>query len=90
LKEGGTNESERIAWLFRTVSGRKPSQQESAVLKQLFDEQRALFAADPAAAGKLLKVGEAKSDSTLDSAEHAASTVLASALLNHDEALMRR
>jgi hypothetical protein len=90
LKEGGTEANDRITWLFRTVSGRKPSTKESAVLKQLFEEQRALFAADPTAAGKLLKVGEAKSDSALDPVEHAASTVLASALLNHDEALMRR
>ena len=90
LKDGGTNESERIVWLFRTVSGRKPSPQEFAVLKQLLDEQRALFAADPAAAGKLLKVGEAKNDAILDPIEHAASTILASALLNYDEAVMRR
>jgi hypothetical protein len=56
----------------------------------MFDEQRVLFAADPEAADKLLKVGEMKTDAPLDKAELAAGTVLANALLNHDQAIMLR
>jgi hypothetical protein len=90
LKEGGAGADERIAWMFRAVSNRKPTTRELAVLKQLFEEQRAIFAADGSAAEKFLKVGEAKNDGALDPVDLAAGTVLAEALLSHDEAVMRR
>ncbi|HWN93612.1 MAG TPA: DUF1553 domain-containing protein, partial [Methylomirabilota bacterium] len=90
LKEGGATTEERVAWLFRTVSGRSPTAKELPVLKGLLAEQREMFATDPASAAKLLKVGAAKSDEALDQAELAAGAVLANAMLNHDEAVMRR
>jgi hypothetical protein len=90
LQEGGASADERIAWMFRVVSNRRPTARELAVLKQLFEEQRAMFAADGNAAEKLLKVGEAKNDTTLDQVDLAAGAVLAEALLSHDEAIMRR
>jgi len=90
LKEGGASADERITWMFRVVSNRQPTAGELVVLKQLFEEQRAVFAADGSAAEKLLKVGEAKNDATLDAVDLAAGTVLAEALLSHDEAVMRR
>ncbi len=90
LKEGGTGADERIIWMFRVVTDRRPTAKELVVLKQLFEEQRAQFVADASAAEKLLKVGEARNDEALDRAELAAGTVLAQAILNHDEAVMRR
>jgi hypothetical protein len=48
-----------------------------------------VFAEDPQAAKKLLAVGEAKSDPKAD-ADLAAAAVLALAILNHDEAVLRR
>jgi hypothetical protein len=90
LKEGGTTEGERIAWLFRAVTGRKPTAKEQTILTRLLAEQRELFAADVSAAEKLLKVGESKADASLDKLELAAGAVLANALLNHDDAVMRR
>ncbi len=90
LKEGGAGADERVAWMFRVVANRKPTARELVVLKQLFEEQRAIFAADGSAAEKLLKVGEAKNDAALDPIDLAAGTVLAEALLSHDEAVMRR
>jgi len=90
LKEGGESLDERITWLFRTVASRRPSAKELSVLKRLFDEQRALFAADADAASKLLTVGVTKNDQGLDPIDLAAGTILANALLNHDETVMRR
>ena len=90
LKEGGRDDAERAAWLFRLVLGRRPRPRESAVLERLLAEQRALFAADRDSARRLLAVGESKTDPALDPVELAAGTVLAEALLNHDEAVMRR
>ena len=90
LKEGGAALEDRIRWAFRLVTSRHPTPQELAVLKRLFEEQRDLFAADPQAAAQLLAVGEVPNDPTLPPVDLAAGTVLAEALLNHDEAVMRR
>jgi Protein of unknown function (DUF1553)/Protein of unknown function (DUF1549)/Planctomycete cytochrome C/Concanavalin A-like lectin/glucanases superfamily len=90
LKEGGKSLEEQVVWLFRQVTGRRPSEKETAVLKRLYEEQRELFTADSQAAAKLLNVGESRNDSKLGKPELAASAMLALAILNHDEAVMRR
>jgi hypothetical protein len=56
----------------------------------MFTEQEAIFAAEPDAIPKLLNIGDAGADLTLPGARLAAATMVASALLNHDEAVMRR
>jgi len=80
----------RIAWVFRHVTSRAVTQKEALVLAALWQEQRELFAKDPGAAQRLLATGEAKPDTRLPPAEATASAILALALLNHDEAVMRR
>ncbi|VTR95171.1 cytochrome c : Uncharacterized protein OS=Pedosphaera parvula (strain Ellin514) GN=Cflav_PD0952 PE=4 SV=1: PSCyt1: PSCyt2: Laminin_G_3: PSD1 [Gemmata massiliana] len=90
LKEGGATAEERAAWTFRLVTGRAPSDKERAVLAKLFAEQKMLFEKDPAAAKKLLGVGEKPVDVMLPVADLAAATMLANVLFNHDEAVMRR
>jgi hypothetical protein len=90
LKEGGAALDDQIRWAFRLVTSRHPTAQELAVLKQLFQEQRELFAGDQQAAAQLLAVGEAPNDPALPPVDLAAGTVLAEALLNYDEAVMRR
>jgi hypothetical protein len=90
LKQGGATPEARASWAFRLVTGRGPAAQELPVLTALLAEQRELFASDPAAAPKLLAVGESKPDASLDPNDLAAGTVLALTLLNHDAAVMRR
>lgn len=90
LKETGTNTDERVTWIFRAITDRAATAKELPVLRNLFAEQRAIFAEDLDAAEKFLKVGEAKNDVALDRADLAAGAVLAEALLNHDDAVMRR
>jgi hypothetical protein len=90
LKEGGETIDEQVAWLFRLVTSRAPTPSEAAILKTIYSEQHELFAADEDGAKKLLAVGEAKSDPTLSAVDLAAATVLAEAILNHDEAVYRR
>jgi hypothetical protein len=90
LKEGGATPEDRVVWAFRLVTDRAPTDRERTVLLELYNEQRELFASDKAAATKLLSVGETKADASLDPPELAAGTVLAEALLNHDDAIMRR
>ncbi len=90
LKSGGATDEIRVTWLFRTICSRPPTEKETRILVQLLQEQRELFKADPASATKLLTVGETKNDAQLDVVELAAGTVLAEAILNLDEAVMRR
>ncbi|HVY71457.1 MAG TPA: DUF1553 domain-containing protein [Verrucomicrobiae bacterium] len=90
LREGGATTSERVAWAFRLITGRKPGPAEVEVLRRLYTEQSDLFAADQQAAAKVLAVGEASNDPALSPVELAAGAVLAKALFNHDEAVMRR
>ena len=90
LKEGGAAPDDQIAWAFRLITSRRPSPKELTILRQLFREQRDLFAADQQAAAKLLAVGETPNDPALSPVDLAAGTVLAEALFNHDEAVMRR
>jgi hypothetical protein len=90
LKEGGATTEDRVSWAFRLVTGRTPSAKERTVLVKLFAEQKALFEKEPAAAKKLLAVGEKPADSKVPAADIAAATVLANVLFSHDEAVMRR
>jgi hypothetical protein len=90
LNEGGIDLDDQITWAFRLVTSRRPTGQELDLLKQLFGEQREIFASDPQAAAKLLAVGETPNSPSLPPVDLAAGTVLAEALLNHDEAIMRR
>jgi hypothetical protein len=90
LQEGGSNLESQITWAFRLVTSRRPTRDELKVLEQLFSEQRGLFAEDQQAAAKLLAQGEIPNSAALSVVDLAAGTVLAEALLNHDEAIMRR
>jgi hypothetical protein len=90
LQEGGSTCESQITWAFRLVTSRHPSKEELSVLKQLFKEQREIFAADQQSAAKLLAQGESPNSGALSPIDLAAGTVLAEALLNHDEAIMRR
>ncbi len=90
LREGGATDDTRVQWLFRMICGRPPTDKEAVILIQLLNEQRELFSANKAEAVKLLAFGETKNDPQLDVIDLAAGTVLAEAIFNLDEAVMRR
>ena len=90
LLEGGNAIESRIAYAFRLVTSRAASPQELAVLKTLHAEQFAIFAADIDAAKRLIEVGDKRSVADISPSELAAFTVLAKALINSDESMMRR
>jgi hypothetical protein len=58
-------------------------------MRGVLERELAVYRADPERAAALLAVGESARDESLDAAEHAAWTVLASMLLNLDESLCR-
>jgi hypothetical protein len=90
LTEGGATALAQITYGFRLATSRAPSAAELAVLERAWREQEEIFAADPQAAAKLLAIGDARQDVPADPVRLAAATMLASTLLNHDEAVMRR
>lgn len=87
LSNNSIDANERISGIFRYLLARRPTAEELAVLASSVERLKREFAADPAAAAKLLSVGESKRNESLDPIEHAAYMALASAVLNLDEAL---
>jgi hypothetical protein len=89
MTEVGTPE-ERVTHGFRLATSRRPAAGELKLLTDLYEEQHARFASDRKSALALLAVGEHARDRRLDAAELASYAVVASTLLNMDEAITKR
>ncbi len=87
LREGGRDVASRIQCAFRLVTARRPTSAEQRVLISLLDTQLIKYRKDRDAALKLLGVGQSKPDPELDPGELAAWTIVASTILNLDEAV---
>ena len=90
FKEGGTTVQSQVAYLFRLLTGRAAKEKEMELLVKLFKEQRELFARDEQETVKLLTVGEKANDPSIAPVDLAAGSVVASALLNFDEVIVKR
>ncbi|MBY0512354.1 MAG: DUF1553 domain-containing protein, partial [Gemmataceae bacterium] len=89
LADGGATTEARITFLYRTVLARRPDAEELRVVAGALEKQRALFKADPAAARKVVHVGESKPRGVAADDEVAAWTLVANLVLNLDEAVTR-
>ena len=69
---------------------RKPDQREMQILTQLYNEQFENFRSHLTDADELLKAGLFPLDTRISSIDIAAAMMLAQALLNHDECVMKR
>jgi hypothetical protein len=78
MTEGGTADADRLRVAFRHAVGRVPTTQGVDILRGSLDRQRRLYAADRAAASRLLSVGESPRRTDLDVTEHAALTAVCS------------
>jgi mono/diheme cytochrome c family protein len=87
MTEAGDSSATVVERAFRLVNGRVPTENEIKILLGLYEKQKERFKADPAAADKLLGVGASPRDETLDKVDHAAWTMVASLILNLDEAI---
>ena len=90
IREGGDEPEARIALGFRLATSRHPRPAELEVLAGLHKVERLRFESDPRSADELLGVGEAPWDQRLDRREVASLAVVASMMLNHDEAYTKR
>lgn len=89
MANGGAAPAERLAYGFLVATSRKPNDAELQVLLRVYEKQRERFAANKAAAEKLLGVGESKRNDKLDVIEHAAYTMAANLILNLDETITK-
>jgi hypothetical protein len=89
LREGGSDDAARIEFLFRLATARRPDAEERALLLELLGDLRGSYAQDPQAAQALRGVGESPYEAQWEPSELAAWSILASTLLNLDEALTR-
>ena len=87
LTEGGETPESRVAFAFRAATARLPRPEEVTVLTDVYTADLKKFRADPAAAQKLLAVGESPRNPALDPSELAAWTTVAGVILNLDEVL---
>jgi hypothetical protein len=90
MKEGGATQEQRLAWAFRLITSRQPSEKEVQTLLRNLTGQQEHFSRNPQEAAKLLAVGDKRNDSKLNPAELAAYATTASLLLNLDEVITRQ
>lgn len=89
FREGGDSPEARHAYGFELATGQEANTTARAAMKQVYDDALASFTADADRAKSFLDIGDSPRDESLPLAEHAASTLLASLLLNLDATLTR-
>jgi hypothetical protein len=90
VRERGPDIDLRIEDVFRLLTSRRPEPREREIMRRLYDDQLTYFTANQESAAKYLATGEQARDTTLATAEVAATAVLAGTLMNHDEFVMKR
>ena len=81
---------EKLNYGFQLLASRPLEPEETAIFKQLYQEETEKYNENIAAADSLLSVGEYPVDDSLDKINTAALTVVASLMMNHDESYMKR
>ncbi|MGL6096155.1 MAG: DUF1553 domain-containing protein, partial [Fimbriiglobus sp.] len=89
LADGGPDTASRVDWAYRQTLQRPPRPAEMKVLVALVEKHRAEYAAAPAEAAKVLKVGFAPPPKDVPPADLAAWTNAARVLLNLHESITR-
>ncbi len=89
LREGGPNVETRLAHAFRLCTARLPNARESKILARVFEQSLAHFRQHPAAAQKLLGVGDSPVGAGMDPSELAAWAAMGNVLLNLDETICK-
>ena len=89
LREGGPDDSARVAFAFRLATGRRPSPAEIGVLTQTLGRLRADFVAHGSDAYTYVNTGASPLDATLPPAELAATAAVASMILSLDETITK-
>ncbi len=83
-------EKEQIVYMYRLLTGRKPSEKEVVILHKLYSNEHKKFKQHPDKMQGWLTAGEYKFTEDIDTPALAAGTVVASTILNSDAFLTRR
>lgn len=89
LKKGGTLD-DQIVYGFTALTSRAPNAKEINILKDLYQEEYSDFVKNPKKVKEILSAGEYPVDRTLNPAQLAAGTIVASTVMNFDEFLIKR
>ena len=89
MKPKGRPTRQRVAKMFRRLTSREPRTAELDLLMKDFQAYQMDFRENPKEAVKLLSVGEKPRNPSLPDAQLAAFTLVASTILNLDEAIMQ-
>jgi hypothetical protein len=87
LESDNLDDADRLDLALEMATGRTADPLRRDVLLALLHDEKTGYAADEEMAIALLSVGETKRNESLSAAEHAAWTIVASAILNLDETL---
>lgn len=85
-----TDRDQRWRESFRRLTSRLPNDQELEVLRKLYDEQLAYFAANSDAAKSFVEVGEKPVPKAIDLQDLAATSVVVEAIISFDETITKR
>ena len=75
---------------FELLTGRRPDDEEQEIIHRMHAGQREWYAARPEEAGKLVAIGDRKRDESLPASDVAALASVINALMNYDEAVVKR
>lgn len=89
LNEGGDTSEERIKFAFRLATSRIPKDEELLVLNKMLNEEITHFEDNSNEAEKLLNIGEYTIESDISPVNLAAHSIVANAILNLAEAIMK-
>jgi hypothetical protein len=85
MQNGGASAPSRLAWIFRRVLSRAPSDRELTVLVNGFERRWKAYQQHPQDVKRILKLGETPADKSLPSDELAAYAATVSVIFNVDE-----
>lgn len=89
LQKGGADFDSQLDYAFMLTTARPADELRKRVFRNLYDSQLKEFSTDATRAGELLNFGETKRDESLNLAQHAAWTTVASAIFNLDEVITK-
>ena len=89
LREGGDDDTARVAFAFRLATARAPRPEETRVLAAALARLRVDYSTTPADAAALLRVGATAVDAALPPADLAAAASVASMILSLDETITK-
>jgi hypothetical protein len=90
LTESGPTVEQQVIFSYKLLIGREPRADELEKMLLFYQEEIADFEKNPDRVSKWLSVGEYPVDTSLDPVRLAASTTVATTLMNFDEFVMKR